>query len=577
MNKFLAALFIVVCVGLAHAQVGIGTTNPQTTLQVVGDPGVATIADGVMAPRLTGNELKAKDAVYGTDEIGALVYITSAVTGPTTKTANVLSVGYYYFDGAAWQKLVPGTAMENLYTTNGTVGAGRTVSVTDNLNFDNNTLYIDGTNNSVGIGTATPGLSLEVRGSSNGSNVFPGLVIGNNSTGSAGISHSSRILMGSGPGRGAYIEGIHTGSINHNHHLAFGSSPAGFAAVERMRITDDGYIGMGITTPLSRLHIKGTSGNYASSALYLESVGTNRTWSVASRPDFVGSFAIADESLGQPRLMITTAGNVGINTTTVIAKLHVNGVGGSNMSGNYGYLNNVGTGTASSVNTPASIYATGLIATGHEFRAYSDARIKVKQGTVDHMASLNTVAKLNILKYSYKDTKTKGDAIKTGVFAQEVEAVFPEAVLKGKEFIPNVYSKADVKTVGEQTVFMGINSSDIAVGDVIKFYMLENKVETEKTAQVVAIANNQLTINTKLTTKEAFVYGKEVSDFRNLDYDRLTILNLSATKGLLLQLEKQQAQNVNQQVQIENQQVQLEDQQKQLDELKGLIEKLTKK
>jgi hypothetical protein len=44
----------------AQSQVDVGI-SPRTTLQLVGDPGAAAIADGITAPRLTGNELKTKN------------------------------------------------------------------------------------------------------------------------------------------------------------------------------------------------------------------------------------------------------------------------------------------------------------------------------------------------------------------------------------------------------------------------------------------------------------------------------------------------------------------------------------
>lgn len=87
-----------------QAQVGIGTTTPKATLEVVGDAATTTIPDGVIVPRLTGNELKAKDAAYTVDQNGALVYITAAASPTTAKTANVLTAGYYYYNStdALW-------------------------------------------------------------------------------------------------------------------------------------------------------------------------------------------------------------------------------------------------------------------------------------------------------------------------------------------------------------------------------------------------------------------------------------------------------------------------------------------
>ena len=85
----------------AIAQVGIGTENPKATLDVEASTD-ATKTDGIIAPRLSGDDLAAKDALYGTDQTGAIVYATAPVGTPTTKTANVTDAGYYYFDGSVW-------------------------------------------------------------------------------------------------------------------------------------------------------------------------------------------------------------------------------------------------------------------------------------------------------------------------------------------------------------------------------------------------------------------------------------------------------------------------------------------
>lgn len=86
-------------------RVGINTENPKATLQIVGDPTVATHFDGIIAPRITGDQLKAKN--YGTEQTGALVYVSTAATTPEGQTINVKSAGYYYFDGNVWQTTKP--------------------------------------------------------------------------------------------------------------------------------------------------------------------------------------------------------------------------------------------------------------------------------------------------------------------------------------------------------------------------------------------------------------------------------------------------------------------------------------
>ena len=97
---FIAAIFLTIS-GTAFAQegrVGINTSTPAATLDVTASPSIPTRIDGLIAPRLKGSELKAKDGLYTTAQDGTIVYVTEAVSGVTNKTANVTSIGYYYFD-----------------------------------------------------------------------------------------------------------------------------------------------------------------------------------------------------------------------------------------------------------------------------------------------------------------------------------------------------------------------------------------------------------------------------------------------------------------------------------------------
>ncbi len=104
-------------------KVGFGNTDPKATLDVTGTPAATSVADGIIAPRLTGNELAAKDAIYLAAQTGAQVFVSSAASPPTTKTANVTSPGYYYFDGAVWKSFgytSSGFVVKGSQATNGT-------------------------------------------------------------------------------------------------------------------------------------------------------------------------------------------------------------------------------------------------------------------------------------------------------------------------------------------------------------------------------------------------------------------------------------------------------------------------
>lgn len=121
-----------------QGRVGINTTNPAATFDVVAKNTDPAIVDGVIAPRLTGDELKAKDGVYLGPQTGAIVYATAGVTGtPAGKTIKVTSPGYYYFDGLVWVRIANAAeaigAVKAIYnlvgTTTQTVPVNATVDV----------------------------------------------------------------------------------------------------------------------------------------------------------------------------------------------------------------------------------------------------------------------------------------------------------------------------------------------------------------------------------------------------------------------------------------------------------------
>ncbi|MDI9312218.1 MAG: hypothetical protein QM535_18560 [Limnohabitans sp.] len=105
------------------SQVGIGTTTPQSTLDITGNPTSTTTLDGVIPPRLTGDQLGAK--TYTATQTGATVYVTAAKTTATNpQVVDVLSAGLYYFDGIKWR--LPESNLKFIY---GTLGSGTTANM----------------------------------------------------------------------------------------------------------------------------------------------------------------------------------------------------------------------------------------------------------------------------------------------------------------------------------------------------------------------------------------------------------------------------------------------------------------
>jgi len=106
--------------GSVMAQTGINTKTPRATLDVVASSD-DTEPVGVMAPNLTGEQLKARDGLYGNDQDGTIVFVSVPLTTAATsdKTYNVLDKGYYMFNAnqgisGRWTKMF-GQKMDGIY------------------------------------------------------------------------------------------------------------------------------------------------------------------------------------------------------------------------------------------------------------------------------------------------------------------------------------------------------------------------------------------------------------------------------------------------------------------------------
>ena len=97
LSHLLPALIVVSIQG----QVGINTQNPEATLEVVGKPNDVNHFDGIIPPRITGNQLAAK--TYSSTKKGTVVFVTSPATNLSGQVIQISEPGLYYFDGNLWQ------------------------------------------------------------------------------------------------------------------------------------------------------------------------------------------------------------------------------------------------------------------------------------------------------------------------------------------------------------------------------------------------------------------------------------------------------------------------------------------
>ncbi|MDN4013171.1 hypothetical protein QX233_11915 [Chryseobacterium gambrini] len=121
-KKLFPALLLVG--SFSYAQIGINNENPSATLDITGNPADPAKFDGIIAPRITGTQLRAKN--YTGSQNGAVVFVTQEDTSPAGQTVDVTASGYYYFDGSSgkWIKLLSAAATQKIKSmSSGTVAA----------------------------------------------------------------------------------------------------------------------------------------------------------------------------------------------------------------------------------------------------------------------------------------------------------------------------------------------------------------------------------------------------------------------------------------------------------------------
>ncbi|GAB3833858.1 tail fiber domain-containing protein [Hymenobacter jeollabukensis] len=254
--------------------------------------------------------------------------------------------------------------------------------------------------------------------------------------------------------------------------------------------------------------------------------------------------------------------NVGIGTTNPSFPLDVQG---TVTPGNYayGWFNSNGqSGTTGSNTGPVSIRATGrVLAT--EFNATSDRRLKTIIGLSNAAQDLALLQQLRITDYTLRDRAQYGQRQFKKVIAQEVEQVFPQAVSQHSGFLPDVYVQAaKVEIEADSLLRLTLPAAPATPAKAGQRVKLLTKTG-EVISTVKAASGTQLLLRgvRQLAAQEVFVFGLEHPDVRAVDYEALSMLNVSATQELARQVAELQQQNARLQQQNQAQGSRLDQQQ----------------
>jgi hypothetical protein len=284
-----------------------------------------TVSETTAAAGVTVDSLLIKDG--GITAAGTSTFAGQTISDlGTVTTANI--------DGGS----IDGTTVG---ASSASTGAFTTLTASDDVNFDSGTLFVDASVNSVGIGTASPQALLEVGDAESSSAVTDGnLIVKTTSTNDTAIviqENSGSEQWGIGvnvDGDLAFTNSGNAASIvfDDSNNVGIGTTSPGTI----FDINDDAAIGTGLRVtggggggPLATFtRDVGSTGSVtigaASGDPQIRFTSAGDTWSVGLDSTV---FNICDGSAvgANQRLVIDTAGNVGIGTTSPEAELHVQG------------------------------------------------------------------------------------------------------------------------------------------------------------------------------------------------------------------------------------------------------------
>ena len=318
-----------------------------------------------------------------------------------------------------------------------------------------------------------------------------------------------------------------------------------------------GNVGINKTTPSSRLHVAGTanvtgdmtfggelslsnskslkartSGNNLQSVFTPLNASDQTIFSTAAGGFIIKSsdgsdlFKVGSDGYIQAGGSADTIGvlNVGAKTASFqsLARFQDNGV---NSDGG-GVTGGVSISASGSLNAP-KMYIT------------SDRRVKKEIQVSDGSEDLQTLMGIEISDYRYIDELTHGSAKNKKVIAQQVESVYPQAVSKNSGVMPDIYKKALVRGGWVEL------ETDLKVGEKVELVYPNDRSLVE----VLEVKPGAFRPNVAGASDEVFVYGRQVEDFRQVDYDAIAMLNVSATQELVRELEV--LRRVNQAMQLE--------------------------
>ena len=424
----------------------------------------------------------------------------------------------------------------------------------------------------VGIGTTSPNfsLSIEYSGTNNDSTTYKnnyGLEIRNNCTQATNTFYNPNLILfsDSNSAQGAIGAVREAQSRDYNSGLMFLTNGVGntygyqtnsdFTLSERMRITSDGKVGIGTSTPAGKLHLHeatgsigtgGTSGSLTISHGNQGGASSIVFLSFNNQPTDYGYIRYLENGGDTSNNFNITAGYTGGTGERGRLEIGTENDNSNDSAADCLILQLSGGNTGIGKLQPAYILDVNGNVSATSYNATSDMRIKSNITTINGTFAVDVLRKLEPKKYSYIDTENDND-YSWGFIGQEIEKVFDYSVTKTKNHIPNVYDYADLS--GDRIIILDTkNIKELLSESLNKEYPIRiklfNKYKKKEITRTIdkIIDDNTFSIIEPITHKDLsgnklFVYGEVVDDFYNVNYTSVFTLTTAAVKELDNQLQ----------------------------------------